>query len=261
MAASSSTDRINKETTRKAVNALLRWKKLQLQSDSPNTHKEDNDDFIYLSITLKKIPPKNLIATPHRIPLRYSLLPRDFYLLNLCLIVDGKKIKSELARQKLKSLDMPIKQVLKLSKLKSDYKSFDAKKKLFDSFDMFFAVKDVVPLLPEVLGKVFYKKKRKIPMPVHLSGDCNWKEEIERACTSSLLCLSGGTCSAVRVGRWGVTESKEIVENLFTAIDGVLEIVPKKWGGIRALHLKFSDSLALPIYEHRTKLEAVGKEN
>ncbi|KAL2545794.1 Ribosomal protein L1p/L10e family [Forsythia ovata] len=250
--ASSSSDRINEETARKAVNALLKWKKLQLQSDPPK--EEDNDDFVYLSITLKKIPPKHLTVTPHRIPLRYSLFPHDFFLLNLCLIVDGKKIKSGVAHQKLKSLDMPIKQVLNLSKLKSDYKSFDAKKKLFDSFDVFFAVKEVVPLLPSVLGKVFYKKKSKIPMPLDLSGDGNWKEEIERACSSSLLCLSGGTCSAVRVGRWGITGSKEMVENVFTAINGVLDIVPKKWGGIRALHLKFSDSLALPIYEYQPRL-------
>ncbi|KAL2518622.1 Ribosomal protein L1p/L10e family [Abeliophyllum distichum] len=225
--ASSSSDRINEETTRKAVNALLKWKKLQLQSDTPK--EEDNDDFVYLSITLKKIPPKHLTVTPHRIPLRYSLFPHDFFLLNLCLIVDGKKIKSGVAHQKLKSLDMPIKQVLNLSKLKSDYKSFDAKKKLFDSFDMFFAVKEVVPLLPNVLGKVFYKKKSKIPMPLDLSA-------------------------AVRVGRWGITGSKEMVDNVFTAINGVLEIVPKKWGGIRALHLKFSDSLALPIYEYQPRL-------
>lgn len=104
-------------------------------------------------------------------------------------------------------------------------------------------------VLPKVLGSVFYKKRKKIPVVVELGADGgNWKEEIERACKSSLWCLSGGTCSMVRVGRWGVTEGEEIVENVFDAVDGVVAIAPSKWSGIRCLHLKFSDSLALPVY-------------
>ncbi|KAI3453242.1 hypothetical protein Pfo_009905 [Paulownia fortunei] len=255
-------DRIKEDTVRKAVNALLKWKKKShSQSDHEIAHEEEQeeegDDFIYLSITLKKVPPKGYTLTPQRIPLRHSLLSQDYSSLNLCLIVDGKKITSEAAHKILAAQGIPlIKHVLKLSKLKSDYKSFDSKKNLYDSFDGFFAAKSVVPLLPNVLGKVFFKKKRKIPVPVDLRADgSNWKEEIERACKSSLLCLSGGTCSLVRVGRWGVTEGKEIVENVVEAIDRVLEIVPKKWGGIRCFHLKFSDSLALPIYEYQHALQ------
>ncbi|KAK4423313.1 Ribosomal L1 domain-containing protein 1 [Sesamum alatum] len=260
-------DRIKEDVVRKAVNALLKWKKkkkLYSQSDHEFAHEreeeeeeEDGDDFIYLSVTLKKVPTQDLTRTPHQILLRHSLLSQDYSNLNCCLIVDGKKITSETAHKMLKAKGIPsIKQVLKVSKLKSDYKSFDSKKKLYDSFDVFLAVKSVVPLLPKVLGKVFYSKKKKIPVPVDLRADgSNWKEEIEKACKSSLLWLSGGTCSALRVGRWGLTESEEIVENVFEAIAGVLEIVPKKWGGIRCFHLKFSDSLALPVYDYQQMLQ------
>ncbi|KAL0326765.1 UNVERIFIED_CONTAM: Ribosomal L1 domain-containing protein 1 [Sesamum angustifolium] len=264
-------DRIKEEVVRKAVKALLKWKKkkkkkLYSQSDHEFAQEEeeekeeeedDGDDFIYLSVTLKKVPTQDLTRTPHQILLRHSLLSQDDSSLNCCLIVDGKKITSEAAHKIIKAKGIPfIKQVLKVSKLKSDYKSFDSKKKLYDSFDVFFAVKNVVPLLPKVLGKVFYNKKKKIPVPVELRADgSNWKEEIEKACKSSLLCLSGGTCSALRVGRWGLTESEEIVENVFEAIDRVLEIVSKKWGGIRCFHLKFSDSLALPIYDYQQTLQ------
>ncbi|KAL0296510.1 UNVERIFIED_CONTAM: Ribosomal L1 domain-containing protein 1 [Sesamum radiatum] len=208
-------DRIKEEVVRKAVKALLKWKKKKKKLYSQSDHEfaqeeeekeEEEDDAAHKIIKAKGIP--------------------------------------------------FIKQVLKVSKLKSDYKSFDSKKKLYDSFDVFFAVKNVVPLLPKVLGKVFYNKKKKIPVPVELRADgSNWKEEIEKACKSSLLCLSGGTCSALRVGRWGLSESEEIVENVFEAIDGVLEIVPKKWGWIRCFHLKFSDSLALPIYDYQQTLQ------
>lgn len=267
MAAAACKDRVKEETVRKAVKALLRWrKKLHSQSDHEIARpeeddeveeEEEGDDFVYLSITLNKVPPKGLTLAPHRIPLRHSLLSEDHSIPNICLIVDGKRITYETAHKAIEAQDTPfITQVLRLSKLKSDYKPFDSKKRLYDSFDAFFAVKSVVPLLPKVLGRVFYKKKRKIPVPLELKADCsNWKEEIERACKSSLLCLSSGTCSLVRVGRWGGTEVEQVVENVFEAIDEVLQIVPRKWSGIRCFHLKFSNSLALPIYEYEQALQ------
>ncbi|KAL9166802.1 hypothetical protein ABFS82_05G054500 [Erythranthe guttata] len=255
--ADSRRERIKEETVRKAVNALLKWRQKKLQSNSDHEEEEEEesegDDFIYLSLTLKKVPPKALTLAPHRIPLRHSLLPEHHSTLNLCLIVDGKKVTAESALKALAAQggDPSVNQVLKLSKLKSDFRSFDSKKRLYDSFDAFFATENAVPLLPKVLGKVFYKKKSKIPVPVDLRADCsNLEEEIESACNSSLLCLSAGTCSAVRVGRWGVTEGGEIIENVYEAIDRVVEIVPRKWAGIKCFHLKFSDSLALPIYEY-----------
>ncbi|KAL6566277.1 hypothetical protein OROGR_001892 [Orobanche gracilis] len=265
--AASCKDKIKEDTVRKAVNALLKWKK-QKKSNSQSDHEiseeqqqeeeeDEGDDFIYLSVTLKKAPPKNLTLEPHRIPLPHSLLCPDGSNLNPCLIVDGKKITVESAQKTLIAQGVPIiKRVFKLSKLRSDYKSFELKKKLYDSFDVFLATKNVVSLLPNVLGKVFYKKKRKIPVPVNLNADgSNWKEEIENSFKSSLLWLSSGTCSVVRVGKWGVTESKETVENVFEAIDRLLEIVPKKWGGIRCFHLKFSNSLAMPIYRKQIVLQ------
>ncbi|KAL3635870.1 hypothetical protein CASFOL_020417 [Castilleja foliolosa] len=261
--AASYKDKIEEKKVLKSVKALLKWKKnksnsqpiheLSSDDDEDEHHQHDGDDFIYLSVTLIKPPPKTLTLSPHRIPLRHSLHPIDLSAINSCLIVDGKKITAESSNKILASKGIPfIKRVFKLPKLKSDYKSFESKQKLYDSFDLFFADRNTIPLLPSVLGKVFYRKKKKIPVPLDLKPDgSNWKEEIENAFNSSLLCLSGGTCSAVRVGKWGVNESDEIVENVCDAIDGVLGIVGKKWGGIRCFHLKFSDSLALPIYEKR----------
>ncbi|CAA0827260.1 Ribosomal protein L1p/L10e family [Striga hermonthica] len=261
--AASGRDRIKEDTVRKAVTALLKWKKkkkfisksdLEKRHHEEEEHHEDeSDDFVYLSVTLKKAPPKTHTLAPHRIPLRHSLLPVDYSALNLCLIVDGKTITSESAQKILAARGIPfIRRVFKLSKLKSDYKSFESKQKLYNSFDVFMADKRIVSLLPKVMGKVFYKKKRKIPVPLELNADgSNWKEEMEKAYNSSLLCLSSGTCSAVRVGKWGVNEGDEIVENVFEAVDGVIKVVPRKWSGIMCFHLKFSDSIALPIYERK----------
>lgn len=133
-----------------------------------------------------------------------------------------------------------------MSKLKSDYKPYEAKRKLCNSYDLFFADKRVIPLLPRLLGKQFFKKK-KIPLRVDLTRN-NWKEQIERACSSGLFYLRTGSCCVVRVGKASMGAG-EVAENVVAAIEGVVEVVPKKWGGVRSFHLKLAESLALPVYQ------------
>lgn len=275
-------DRISEITVRKAVNALLKWRKLHpkttTQKPSPEEEGEEEDqeffdneddnneeDFVYLLLTLKKTPPKDI--TPHKIPLPNPLqtLTKDDNNnnnnnLSLCLIIDDRPIKSpykitaEFAQKKVKSEDIPIAKVLKLSKLKSDCKTLEGRRNIYNSYHMFFADKRVISLLPGVLGKQFYKRKRKIPVGLELRRKDNWKEQIEKAVGSAFLCFGRGSCSSLRVGNCGGMGTDEIVENVFAAIKGILEVVPKKWGGIRALHLKLSDSLALPVYDRSSKL-------
>ncbi|KAK9933644.1 hypothetical protein M0R45_020831 [Rubus argutus] len=43
--------------------------------------------------------------------------------------------------------------------------------------------------------------------------------------------------------------SEQIVENVVAAINGIVEIVPRKWSGVRSFHLKLLESLALPVYQ------------
>ncbi|KAM3339013.1 ribosomal L1 domain-containing protein 1 [Capsicum galapagoense] len=250
------------------------------------SEEEDDDDFIYLQLTLKKSPPKQL-TTPHKITLPHSFQSFSNICLiiadkpkkphNSKSILDAKKdnfnkphnskinldaktdkikkphnskinLDVETVQKKLEYEGIPIDKVMKISKLKSEYKSFEAKRELYDSYELFLADKRVVNLLPGLLGKQFYKKKRKVPVPVDLRGNSSWKEEIERACSTTLLCLGNGTCSVLKIGKGGM-ENGEVMENVLASIDGIIEFVPKKLDGVRAFHLKFSDSLALPVYE------------
>jgi ribosome biogenesis protein UTP30 len=50
--------------------------------------------------------------------------------------------------------------VLGVSKLRSNYKTYEARRKLFKSFDLFLADRRVLLLLPALLGKPFYEKKK-----------------------------------------------------------------------------------------------------
>lgn len=267
-------DRISQATVTKAVKALLKWRKLHPRTthqkpaadgEEKQEFLEDEDgneeeDFIYLLLTLMKIPPKDLSKIPHKISLPNPLYSLAHDNLRLCLIVDDRPIKSphritaEFAQKKVKSEDIPVDKVVKLSKLKSDCKTLEGRRKLYESYDMLFTDKRVFSLLPGVLGKQFYKKKRKIPVPLDLRSRNNWKDQIERAVNSTFLCFGKGSCSVVKVGKCAGMSSDEIVENVFAAIKEIAEVLPKKWGGIRALHLKLSDSLALPVYDGNSGL-------
>ncbi|KAL8233899.1 hypothetical protein R6Q59_019999 [Mikania micrantha] len=248
-----------------AVDALLKWKNKQTNSLKPQLLPQD--EFIYLVHTLKKIPQKGAIngarTNPYKIPLPHPIISPNVS--EICLIIDDRpnsKLTSEIAKKKIKSDGIPVTKVIKLSKLRTDYKPHEAKRKLGDSYDMFFADKRVIPLLPKLLGKQFFRKKN-LPLGVDLSHK-NWKEQIERGCCCGLLFFGNGTCSVIRVAKTSM-ERDEIVENLRAAIDGVLEFIPRKWSGVRSLHLKFSDSVALPLYQSlphiKLKIEGIQEKN
>ncbi|XP_009378307.2 ribosomal L1 domain-containing protein 1 [Pyrus x bretschneideri] len=231
------------KTVQKAVNALIKWRNDKLQTQNPDLL--ESDEFAYLVLTLKKIPQKGRVNA-YKIPIPN---PVHSQLSEVCLIYDdGPKsdLNKDSIEKKIKAENIPVSKILRLSKLKSDYVPFESKRKLMYSYDMFLADKRIVPLLPKYLGKHFFKKK-KIPVPVDLQHK-NWKEQVDKICGSALLFLSTGTCSVVRVAKVSMSID-EIVENAVAAINGIVEIVPKNWGGVRSFHLKLFESLALPVYQ------------
>ncbi|KAM6542129.1 hypothetical protein CsatB_006576 [Cannabis sativa] len=250
--------RVSPKTVEKAVKALLKWK--ISKSDTQKPQLLDEDEFVYLVLTLKKIPAKERVNA-YKVPLAHSLYSESA---ELCLIIDDSSksgLTKDDAMKKIKAEGIPVSKVIKLSKLKTDYKAFESKRKLCDSYDMFLADKRVVTLLPRLLGKQFFKKK-KIPVPVDLKHK-NWKEQIEKACSSALLFLRTGTCCVVRVAKSSMS-SDDIVENVVAAINGIVEFVPRKWGNVRSFHLKLLESVALPVYQAlpdmRLKIEGVKAE-
>ncbi|CAJ2659292.1 unnamed protein product [Trifolium pratense] len=240
------TENTTTEAVAKAIDSLLKWRKSKLETEKPKLFDED-EEFVYLVLTLKKIP-QNSRVNPHKIPIPHSLLSASS---EQCLIIDDRankpaRLTKDEAQKKIQSESIPISKVLKVTKLASDYRPFEAKRKLCNSYDLFFADKTIVPLLPRLLGKQFFKK-RKLPVQLDLKK-MNWKEQIEKACCSALMFLRTGTCSVLKVAKLTM-ERDQIVENVVAAIEGVVEVFPKKWAAVRSFHVKLLDSLALPVYQ------------
>ncbi|KAG5222226.1 ribosomal L1 domain-containing protein [Salix suchowensis] len=201
---------VSPKTVEKAVNALLKWRSSKLNTRKPQLLEQD--EFFYLILTLKKIPQKGVSRiNAHKIPLPNSLINPLNEAPELCLIIDDRPksgLNKDGAKKKIQNDNIPISKIIKLSKLKTDYRPFEAKRKLW---------------------KQFFKKK-KIPVTLDLKHH-NWKEQIDRA-----------------VGRISMSR-EEIGKNVMAAINGIADIVPRKWGGVRSFHLKLLDSLALPVYQ------------
>ncbi|KZV43142.1 hypothetical protein F511_07957 [Dorcoceras hygrometricum] len=257
--AGAAASRVNKSTIERAVSALLKYKEKQSVTQKPQLF--PSDDYVYLNLTLKKIPSKSRV-NPFKISLPHPLLDPSA---QICLIIDDRAqsptpISNDI-KKLVKSQNIPVSKVLKISKLKTNYKPFEAKRKLCDSYDLFLVDKRVVHLLPKLIGKEFFKKK-KLPLGVDLSKK-NLKHQVERALGSALLYMGTGTCCVMKVGKVSM-EKDEVVDNVYDAIVGAIEKVPKKWNGVRSLHLKFYDSVALPIYQAmpdvKLKIEGVRSE-
>ena len=135
--------------------------------------------------------------------------------------------------------------VIGYSKLKSNYKAHEARRRLCASYDLFLSDDRILPLLPKLLGKAFFKKKKQ-PIPVDLARE-DWGAAVRRATSGAYFFVSAGGCSAVRVARAGQTP-EEVAANALAAAEGVAARIPKGWKGIRAMYLKTNASVALPIY-------------
>ncbi|KAL0714863.1 hypothetical protein Bca4012_021842 [Brassica carinata] len=234
------TTRVSPKTVNDAITSLLKWKKTEKSKTDKPQQLLDQDEFVYLTVTLNKIP-NTPRTNSHRIRLPHPLINTEVDSPELCLIIDDRA-KSGLtkkdAKEKIESENIPI--------TKTDYKAFEAKRKLFDSYDMFFADRRVIPLLPRLIGKKFFVQK-KIPLPVDLKHR-NWKQQIEKGCGSAMFFVRTGTCSVVKVGKVSM-ERDEVVENVMATLNGVVEILPGNWKYVRSLHLKLSESVSLPIYQ------------
>jgi ribosome biogenesis protein UTP30 len=160
-------------------------------------------------------------------PLKYPLRTEDQ---QVCLITKDpqREYKDQLRSKNL--MESTVHKVIGVTKLRQKYKPHEAKRLLCRSYDSFLADERVIPLLPKLLGKTFFERK-KIPVPVNLTRKDVGKE-LERALDSTYLFVGNGCTS----------------ENIADALPALMEKIPKGWSNIQSIHLKTNQSVALPLY-------------
>lgn len=212
------------------------------------------------------------------------LLPHPLHPINdesedprICLITaDPQRKYKDLVSQS-PALQKKIKRVLGLEKLKAKYKSYESRRQLRSEYDIFLADDRIITYLPQFLGKTFYQISRTRPIPVSLEGKregvideqgnkrrklseggtkvvraepqvATIEREIERALQCALVHLSPSTTTAVRVGTSGM-EAEHVCANIEAVVEGLVKrYVPSGWRGVRSLHIKGPETVALPVW-------------
>uniref|UniRef100_A0A3Q0RD13 Ribosomal L1 domain-containing protein 1 n=1 Tax=Amphilophus citrinellus TaxID=61819 RepID=A0A3Q0RD13_AMPCI len=127
--------------------------------------------------------------------------------------------------------------------LKTEYKPYQAKRRLLENFDLFISDDRVRRLLPTHLGKHFYLK----PLCVNLTSK-HLARDIERIIQgTSLKVTNKGCCCMAHVAHSGMT-ADEVMENIEAAVQTVVAKLRMKGPVIKLIHIKSQSSVALPIY-------------
>lgn len=232
-----------------------------------------NETPVWLTLTTKKhiIDQKRLkpakISLPH--PLNTSAAT------TICLITGDpqRTYKDIVASPAFPSeLRSRITRVIGVQKIKAKFHQYESQRQLLAEHDMFLADDRIITQLPKLLGKTFYKSSAKRPVPINMQApaprtdgkrvarakvDGRAKEtispqklaaEIQKTLGAALVALSPSTLTSVRVGLAGWPAEKVAKNITAVANELIAKFVPKKWRGVRAIHIKGPETTALPIW-------------
>jgi len=162
--------------------------------------------------------------------------------------------------------------VIDIQKLSKKYKTYEAQRQLRESAEIILADDRIITRLPKVLGKTFYGTTKYRPIPVSLAATPERVDgkrvpgadratdrakagtakdvaaEIQKAVDSTLVHLSPSTNTSVKVGlaSW---EAEKVVANVKVVTERLIEkFVTKGWRGVRSVHIKGPETVALPIW-------------
>lgn len=230
--------RVKKAMLSRAVKALCQI--VAKKTANTNPLFEANTETVQLQFTLSKVPDKRktkpfIIELPHPMYNEKS---------EICFISKDpqKKYKDLLIREN----PLPgLTKVIGVDKLRRNYKEFGDKAALADSFDLFLCDSAVAEMMPKLLGKMFYKNKRKLPVPVRFRMQ-DPHTNIKKAMNGTPLRIPQGPCLAIKIGRCSM-DPQELEENAAVVIAKVVKHIADN--PIMSICLQATDSPALPIWK------------
>lgn len=105
-------------------------------------------------------------------------------------------------------------------------------------------------MLPALLGKPFFSRSAKVPLPVSLDVEtpARLAAELRAAVECTYVHLAASASTGIRVARADFT-AEQLAENVAAVVEAlVARKVPAGWRGVRSFHIKSPDSAALPIW-------------
>lgn len=140
--------------------------------------------------------------------------------------------------------------IVPLLSINKDYKSYESRRQLCCSHDLFLGDDRIYRFLPERLGKIFHRKNN-FPWEINLKKD-NFKVYLDNILSCTQWIVSGkGSCSTLHVANT-TFDQQQIIDNILAALKAIFKQMIRGWGNIRSIHLKTQFSPSLPLYENET---------
>ena len=235
-----------------------------------------NDEPVWLVLTTKKFVTDKYNLKPRKIQLPHPLNTSQNT--SICLITPEpqRQFKDAVAHPSFPTeLSKRITRVISLKKLEAKYKSFEQKRQLRDSHDLFLADDRIISYLAPILGKTFYKSTPKRPIPITLSPpkpkekknpalpstkksktqddlttllpSTKIAKEINRALSATTVHLSSSTNTAIKVGL-AYFAAEQVAENIEAVMGGLTEKNLVSWRNLRGVHVKGPNTMAVPVW-------------
>lgn len=243
----------------KAVLELSKWNDRKLQKEQDKSGKlalfdEDSKDLcLYLQATSLKFFAKKQSLKPKGIKLKHSINNLDLddgEPCKVCVFVKDNTIDESLL-EKIEAENIPhLEKIIPAKELKTTYKSFEARRKLWEKYELFLSDDYLITTLPKLLGKRFYGSA-KFPIPIKVYSKDKTavsvqtlKNQILKVLHSTYFIPPMGVNISLKLGSLK-QDRKNLHDNLNTIIN-YLSRFP-----IRILQLKLEASPSIPIYVNR----------
>lgn len=153
-------------------------------------------------------------------------------------------------KQKLRKLgiDREI-HILPIMQLETEFKPFEAKRKLCQAFDHFICDHRIMFRMPQLLGTSFFRR-RKLPVRVYMKNENDLKDIINDAIRKTLIYITPeGPNVSMKVGNLADHTDEQIAENIRSILD---EFIPESLPGgetnLNSIHLASFHGRSVPLY-------------
>ncbi|XP_019873704.2 ribosomal L1 domain-containing protein 1-like [Aethina tumida] len=225
---------------------------IHLAKTNPKLQNQLFNEKIPLFLQVNSIKISKGHAKLFRLPLKHSLLTPDD---EICLIVpDIKGIKNKEHEKHLEQYEElltkkgvnNIKKVMTFHEFRTEYETFELRNRLVDLYDHFLVDGRISGKVVRKCGKIFYKK-RKVPNPIKLQVT-KLKEHVEQSLCKTQFTMSAHSGSHLVQFGHSKMETKDLVENLFSLIEGLDKLYPGGFKNIRNLHVFTQRAASIPIF-------------
>jgi ribosome biogenesis protein UTP30 len=187
---------------------------------------------------------QTLISSLTRFRIYFSLFNADEEDHSVCLFCrseDKISIDEYLVDNRIEGLT----KVISINEVRKLYKAYKDIKKLLSEHTHFICDTNILTQLYNLLGKTFADRNN-APIPVSYNAPSKIQAAMMKAVSSSYIHLKGQTIT-IRLGLLSMSES-DVIANTLEGLDFAIEKLKGGWNDVTCIHMKTSDSPALPIY-------------